>query len=70
MDKQQQTNAKEYLPIKIEPDNPLLSVIIYKEKTYMKLAQYFHAVCLSPVKSTMIKEILKKHVKLWPSFTP
>ena len=57
MDKQQQTDSKKYLPIKITPDNPSLSVIIHKKKKYMELAQYLHAACLSPVKSSMTKAI-------------
>ena len=50
IEKQQQTDVRTYLPVKIAPDNPSLSVIIHKKKTHMELAQYLHASCLSPVK--------------------
>ena len=36
----------------------------------MELAQYLHAACLSPVKSTMIAAIQKRHFKSWPGLTP
>ena len=33
MEKQQQTDAKDYFPVKLAPENPSLSVIIQKKKT-------------------------------------
>ena len=70
MEKQQLTDAKEYFPVKLAPENPSLSVIIQKKNTHMELAQYFHAACLSPVKSTTITAIKKNHFKSWPGLTP
>ena len=70
MEPQQQTDAKDCFPVKLAPENPSLSVIIRKKKNHLELAQYLHAACLSPVKSTMITAIKKNHFKSWPGLTP
>ena len=63
METQQQTDAKVYFPVKLAPENPKLSVIIQKKHTHLELAQYLHAACFSPVKSTIITAVKKHHFK-------
>ena len=70
IEKQQQTDAQLYLPVKIALDNSSMLVIIHKKKTHMELAQYLHVLCLSPVKSTMITAVKQHHFKSWPGLTP
>ena len=56
LQKQQKWTKSNVFPIKIQHDNPSMSVIIYKKK-HMELAQCLHAACFSPVRSTFIKAI-------------
>ena len=70
METQQQTDAKVYFPVKLAPENPKLSVIIQKKQTHLELAQYLHAACFSPVKSTIITAIRKHHFKSVQCLTP
>ena len=54
-------DASQYAPVTIQ--NPFMAVIVQKKKMHTKLAQYLHASCLSPVKSTFEKAIKKKTLK-------
>ena len=42
------------------------SVIIRKRQTHTDLAEYLHASCYGPVKSTFLKAIKKGFFKTWP----
>ena len=55
---------------KVAKMNPSMSVIIQKKKTHMELAQYLHAACFSPVRSTFLKAIKNNHFQSWPGLTP
>ena len=55
MYKQTRKDASQYAPITLQ--SPSMAVIIQKKKTHTELAQYLHAACFSPVKSTFEKAI-------------
>ena len=57
----------QYKPVTITISS--MSVIIHKRK-HTELAQYLHAACFSPVKSTFQKAITRNHFKTWPGLTP
>ena len=44
-------------------------VILRKRQTHSDLAEYLHAACLGPVKSTFLKAINKGFFKTWPGLT-
>ena len=52
--------------ILVVPEQHKLSVIIRKQQSRRELLQYFHATCLSPVKSTWLKAIKTKNFESWP----
>ena len=52
-------NQTEYSNADISPTNPSLAVIVKKKQTHSDLAQYLHAACFSPVKSTFATAITK-----------
>ena len=68
--KQMKIDAAQYCPVRIIKEQPSLAVIIQKKKTHMELAQYLHAACFSPVKSTFVKGIKNNHFTSWPGLTP
>ena len=57
INEQLKSAAAQFFPVRIIIEKPSLSVIIQKKKTHMKLAQYLHAACFSPVESTFVKGI-------------
>ena len=46
-----------------------LNVIIRKDKTKMELAQFLHASCFGPTKSSWLKAISNNHFLSWPGLT-
>jgi hypothetical protein len=55
--------------VRIAPQTNALNVIIHKKKTHLELAQYLHAACYSPVKSTFQRAIKNGHFTSWPGLT-
>ena len=60
---------KDALKYALLNDNLSISVIIHKKNTHTELAQYLHAACFPPVKSTFLKAIKRQHFKIWPGLT-
>ena len=58
-----------YSAIHLVASHPSLSVIIQKDTTKLDLAQYLHAACFSPVKSTWARAIDNNHFSTWPGLT-
>ena len=50
-------DKKSFQAVHIAPQTNSLNVIIHKKKTRLELAQYLHAACYSPVKSTFKRAI-------------
>jgi hypothetical protein len=57
INRQLTTDKKSFQAVHINPQNNSLNVIIHKKKTHLELAQYLHAACFSPVKSTFKRAI-------------
>ena len=58
-----------YSAIHLVASHPSLSVIIRKDTTKLDLAQYLHAACFSPVKSTWARAIDNNHFSTWSGLT-
>ena len=61
-------NNQSSRPSKIYTKNTS-AVIIRKRQTHTDLAEYLHASCYGPVKSTFIKAIEKSFFKTWPGLS-
>ena len=62
-------DKKSFRSVSISPRTNSLNVIIHKKKTHLELAQYLHAACYSPVKSTFQRAIKNGHFAAWPGLT-
>ena len=62
-------DKKSFQTVSIAPQTNSLNVIIHKKKTRLELAQYLHAACYSPVKSTFKRAIRNNHFASWPGLT-
>jgi hypothetical protein len=62
-------DRKSFQAVRIAPQTNALNVIIHKKKTHLELAQYLHAACYSPVKSTFQRAIKNNHFASWPGLT-
>ena len=68
--KLQKEQNKTYCKVNLQPDHPSLAVIIRKKQTHVELAQYMHATCFAPVKSTFEHAVKKFFFNSWPGLTP